>query len=495
MCCSLDLYNLRCLFSLFPTMAKVFLSYRRADPLPNWQVKPIGKLCQVCGFDEVFVDRDTGKIPAGSNYRDEIEKAVRASDVILVLIGEKWQSLLDQKRDDPNDMVQLEIRLGLELNKKVVPILLGGPMPGLGDLPEPLRDFHFCNGQSFEPDTMDSLLPLLLKSLLGESEAAPSPPEPQPPSDGINLLRDYAAKARQRAEAEASREQRLAERKKAWGDQFAQFQELRGNPHLDSEEIREALQTLCRHWEVEFPDDWDGKMPLKTEWVGESLVLKQSFEERFELGNGVRMPFCYIPAGSFQRKGFTITLTKDFWLAKYPITQGEWTAIMGSNQSHFTKAGERAPVERVSWDDAWEFCQKTSLRLPTEAEWEYACRAGTTGDYNVDGESLDELGWYIQNSGETTHPVGEKMPNAWGLHDMHGNVWEWCQDWCEDAYPKQDLTDPTGPQGGPFRVYRGGCISSSAAGCRSAYRGATRPSPRSFDLGFRPLLVPSGYRD
>ncbi len=261
-------------------MAKVFLSYRRADPLPNWQVKRIGAMCAECGFEEVFVDRDTGKIPPGSNYRDEIEKAIRASDVLLVLIGDRWQSLLDQKGDDPNDMVQLEIRLGLELKKTVVPLLLGGTMPSLEDLPKLLQEFHYCNGQSFEPDTMDSLLPLLLKGLVGTSEAEPvpvvTPSLPQPEPVAANPLQDYAAKAQQRAEEEALRQQRLAERQQSWGEQFEQFQELRQNPHLNVEEVREALQTLCRHWEVEFPADWDGNTDLITEWDGDQPIVSIS---------------------------------------------------------------------------------------------------------------------------------------------------------------------------------------------------------------------------
>tara|TARA_R110002096_G_scaffold4501_25_gene21211 strand:- start:10122 stop:11564 length:1443 start_codon:yes stop_codon:yes gene_type:complete len=477
-------------------MAKVFLSYRRADPLPNWQVKRIGKMCEECGFEEVFVDRDTWTIPPGSNYRDEIDKAVRASDVVLVLIGDRWQALLDQKGDDPNDMVQLEIRLGLELKKTVVPLLLGGTMPGLDDLPERLQQFHYCNGQSFEPDTMDSLLPLLLKGLVGKSEAEPTsvvtPPLPQPEPVAANPLQNYAAKAQQRAEEEVLRQQRLAERQQSWGEQFEQFQELRQNPHLSFEEIREALQSLCRHWEVAFPQDWDGETDLLTEWEGDCPVvraaMKLPFEQIFDLGNGVQMPFCYIPAGSFEREGFTVTLTKDFWMAKYPVNQGEWTAIMGSNPSHFKDGGDRAPVEQVSWNEAQEFCAKfEGLRLPTEAEWEYACRAGTTGDYNVEGASLDELGWYFENSGKTTHPVGEKKPNAWGLYDMHGNVWEWCEDWYGEC-PKQDVSVPTGPkEQAKFRGFRGGCWAFDASNCRSASRDWNVPGIWGSHLGFRPF--------
>jgi len=475
-------------------MPKVFLSYRRADPLPNWQVKRIGKMCAECGFDEVFVDRDTGAIPHGSNYREEIEKAIRSSDVVLALIGDKWQELLDTKRDDPNDMVRLEIGLGLSLGKKVVPILLGGRMPAETDLPEPLRPFHFCNGQSFEPDTMDSLLPLLLKALVGETKVAPvGPVTTMRPEVAPNPLQDFAARARQRAEEEAQRQRRLEDRRTQWTAQFDQFQELRRNPHLTETEILEALGILCGHWELAAPD-WHGDGELVADWRGDKPVLEVHYrlprERTFELGHGVRMPFCWIPAGSFEQEGKRVTLTRAFWMAKYPVTQGEWTAVMGSNPSHFQGIGERAPVENVSWEDAQTFLKTVGhgLRLPTEAEWEYACRAGTTGDYNVDGVSLDELGWYDQNSGQTTHSVGQKRANAWGLHDMHGNVWEWCQD-PYGNYRDGDVRIATGQEQALHRVARSGGWGSNASDCRSAYLGRSAPGFRSNYLGFRPVLT------
>ena len=129
-------------------------------------------------------------------------------------------------------------------------------------------------------------------------------------------------------------------------------------------------------------------------------------------------------------------------------------------------------------------------RLPTEAEWEYACRAGTTGAYGGSG-NLDEMGWYDGNSGDKTHPVGQKKPNAWGLCDMHGNVWEWCSDWFGD-YPSGSVTDPTGPSSGSYRVLRGGSWRSVAWGCRSAYRCyGYDPDGRFNSIGLR-LLCSAG---
>jgi formylglycine-generating enzyme required for sulfatase activity len=156
-------------------------------------------------------------------------------------------------------------------------------------------------------------------------------------------------------------------------------------------------------------------------------------------------------------------------------------------------AGPDAPVEMVSWDDCQAFCEKAGggLRLPTEAEWEYACRAGTKGLRA--GDDVDELGWCVENSDGTTHPVGMKKPNAWGLHDMHGNVWEWCQDWF-DTYDKADeRTDPKGPaketgdrviRGGGWGDYGSHCFS----GIRAPFAARGKPGPAFFALGLRPVI-------
>ena len=179
------------------------------------------------------------------------------------------------------------------------------------------------------------------------------------------------------------------------------------------------------------------------------------------------------------------------------VTQEQYQKVMGTNPSQFK--GPQNPVEKVSWADAVEFCGKLSAmpaektaghvyRLPTEAEWEYACRSGTTTAYGFgdDASRLGDYGWFDGNSDSSTHPVGEKKPNAWGLYDMHGNVWEWCQDWYGD-YPSGSTTDPTGPSSGSFRVDRGGSWCSSAGYCRSAYRYRNAPESRGNFLGFRVL--------
>jgi formylglycine-generating enzyme required for sulfatase activity len=194
-----------------------------------------------------------------------------------------------------------------------------------------------------------------------------------------------------------------------------------------------------------------------------------------------------------------VILTRPFWLGRTEVTQAQWQAIMGGNPSNFK--GEDLPVDNVSWDDAMEFCRKLTEReraaghlpkgyaytLPTEAQWEYACRAGTTGDHAGD---LDVLAWYNRNSGGTPHPVGTKQVNEWGLYDMEGNVWELCADWLDD-YPGGDVTNPKGPSWslGDARVIRGGSWANSAL--EGAHRDGNPTGDRSPNLGFRLALAPA----
>ncbi len=228
--------------------------------------------------------------------------------------------------------------------------------------------------------------------------------------------------------------------------------------------------------------------------------------------NSIGMEFVLIPAGSFMMgadKNFEdcgedetprhrITISKPFYLGKYEVTQEQWVTVMGSNPSNFK--GRSRPVEQVSWEDIQDFIRalnrkegKEMYRLPTEAEWEYACRAGTTTAYSFgdDKGGLGQYAWYEDNSGKETHPVGQLKPNPWGLFDMHGNVYEWCQDWHDyKYYANSPSADPKGSSSGSDRVLRGGGWRDAAGGCRSAGRGDLSPGSRYAILGFRLALSP-----
>ena len=220
--------------------------------------------------------------------------------------------------------------------------------------------------------------------------------------------------------------------------------------------------------------------------------------------NGVELKFRWIEPGTFwmgsldedddEKPRHQVTLTQGYWLAETPCTQALWQAVTGKNPSRYK--GENRPVETVSWDDVQDFLKQLNqqapgldVQLPTEAEWEYACRAGTEAPRY--GE-LDAIAWYSENSGDGTHPVGEKQPNAWGLYDMLGNVWEWCRDGWRDYDHSHDLAmhgaviDPMGPmEEGTSRVLRGGSWDNTARNVRAADRNRHDPSSRNSNIGLR----------
>jgi formylglycine-generating enzyme required for sulfatase activity len=257
-----------------------------------------------------------------------------------------------------------------------------------------------------------------------------------------------------------------------------------------------------------------------------SEVPKPGEVDTVDLGGGVKMELVWVPAGSFQMgspdsevghqssEGPVHTVELDgFWMGKYEVTQEQYEVVMGRNLSTFK--GAKNPVEQITWNDATEFCRKLGggasspplrgqdgptprvFRLPTEAEWEYACRAGSTtrfcfGDFDND---LGDYAWYGGNSGNQTHPVGKKKPNAWALYDMHGNVWEWCGDWYgRRYYAESDGKNPLGPSSGEYRVLRGGMWILGPDDCRSACRVGLSPSVANIYRGFRVVCSGSSFR-
>jgi formylglycine-generating enzyme required for sulfatase activity len=240
---------------------------------------------------------------------------------------------------------------------------------------------------------------------------------------------------------------------------------------------------------------------------------KSHKENIFILPNGAELEMVWIEAGDFitgspdteigreineiQHK---VTITKGFWIGKYEITQGQWEKVMNTQpwegQIFFKKDGDY-PAVYISWNDTQDFIKKINeaegkeiYRLPTEAEWEYACRAGTKSAYSFgdDVSKLDDYGWHGKNTYDLgnyfAHKVGQKLPNPWGIYDMHGNVWEWVHDFYGD-YPEEPQIDPKGPESSDNHVFRGGSFYYLSRFARSAYRGYNTPNHRLFNLGFR----------
>ncbi len=256
--------------------------------------------------------------------------------------------------------------------------------------------------------------------------------------------------------------------------------------------------------QLSLPDHLRGEVETKLRGVVNSIGIKLALipAGEFQMGS----PGSDSEASRNEKPQHAVRITKPFYLGVTEVTQEQYERVMGTNPSRFK--GPQLPVENVSWEDAVEYCRKLSAlpversagrvyRLPTEAEWEYACRAGSTTryyfdddgstwDFGGDASMLGEHGWYKGNSVFKTQPVGQKKPNEWGLYDMHGNVWEWCSDWFSaNYYANSPLEDPTGHASGSRRVCRGGSWSDAAELCRSASRSWYRPGHRYDNLGFR----------
>jgi len=278
--------------------------------------------------------------------------------------------------------------------------------------------------------------------------------------------------------------------------------------------LEDAGQALARYREIAPEDEGLERLALRHEEAEKRFWQSHGITRSFTVASGVEMEFIWVPPGTFrmgtvekkrmdrtdESPKHTVVISRGFWLGKYEVTQSQWQAVMGGNPSSF-KSPDR-PVDSVSWNDAQAFLGKlnagaggVTYRLPTEAEWEFTCRAGTSrsfyaGEINVVGceneDNLSPYGWYCYNSSNETHPVGRKKPNGWGFHDMHGNVGEWCADRYDKNYYEYSPTrDPKGPDSGKTRVLRGGGWDFRAWDCRSAYRGNYRPGANNNSFGLR----------
>jgi len=443
-------------------MPRIFLSYRRQDS-PGSAGRIYDRLCAHFGSDAVF--RDIDSIPVGVNFRKHIDAAIGQCDVVLAVIGTKWAGETDAHRrlDDPRDFVRIELESALSRNLPVIPILIDhAMMPGEADLPPslaPLADYNAIDvdqGRDFDHH-VDRLIRGIEFHFQKSSAATAKPP------------RETTIRS---ADPESSPSPPAKKVTNSLGMTLVRIEP--GSFLMGSSKAQ--IDHLMR----EFPDS-------KREWFDDE-------QPRHE-----------------------VKITRLFWLGAHQVTQDQYQAVMGNNPSHF-KRSDDLPVESVSWLDAVAFCNRLSererrtpfyringtevtilggngYRLPTEAEWEYACRASSSALYPF-GDNASALGgfaWYIKSSEDKTHPVGQKSPNAWGLHDMLGNVWEWCAD-CYEAnyYASSPPVDPPGASGASNRVIRGGGWSSRPRHCRSADRSRNLPADRNYSLGFRLTLGQSG---
>jgi formylglycine-generating enzyme required for sulfatase activity len=430
-------------------MSKIFLSYRRQDSA-GFAGRIYDRLCAHFGRDAVFMDIDS--IPFGEDFREHIDLAVGQCDVVLAVIGTKWAGETDAHRrlDDPRDFVRIELESALHRNLPVIPVLIDhARMPGEAELPPSLVRLASLNAID------------------------------------VDQGRDFNHHVK-----------RLIR-----GIEF-QFQRAKIATARPSSQQGKPATSL--------PDELPPTQPGR-EWTN-SIGLKLVRIEAGEFLMGSPDSDSSVP--SDEKPQHRVRITKPFYLGIHEVTQDQYRAVMGDNPSWF-KRSDDLPVESVAWLDAILFCNKLSerekrtplyridgtevilvggsgYRLPTEAEWEYACRAKSTTLYPFGDEAgkLGEHAWYSDNSKSKTHPVGQKLPNAWGLYDMLGNVWEWCADrYDEKYYASSPPADPPGAPRASLRVFRGGSWDDFPWYCRPAPRNWYSPVNRDNNVGFRVAAV------
>ncbi len=283
----------------------------------------------------------------------------------------------------------------------------------------------------------------------------------------------------------------------AWERFISSFGE--DNPHsTEDDSMRAEAQERVGHWQAEQQKAEEKKLAMAPAKKFLDKITGSSYTDP-----STGMEFVFVKGGCYQmgdtfgdgasdEKPVHEVCVNDFYMGKYEVTQGQWKAVMGNNPSYFKDCGDNCPVESVSWNDIQEFISKLNnktgknYKLPTEAEWEYAARSGGKSEKYSGGNDIDSVAWYGSNSGNKTHPVGQKAANGLGLYDMSGNVWQWVQDWYDGRYYNNSpRNNPAGPNSGQYRALRGGSWFNVAGGSRTANRISLNPDFRDNSYGFR----------
>src|ERR1043165_6570585 len=439
----------------------IFISYRRED-CAGHAGRLFDRLSAHFGNDQVFMDID--HIEPGEDFARVIEEAVGSCEILIALMGRSWLMSRDEtgrRLDNPNDFVRLEIAATLARGVRVIPLLVqGAQMPRAQDLPEDLlplsrRNVLELSDARWKYD-VDQLIGTLEKVLARQGTTPIPPPDVAPLSGKAKRPKRFRpalviAGVALMAVIGGGLFVWLARRPVSENTRSAAQQTQTGQ-QAGSQAQNAATPT---------PTSTPGSAVVSTPDAARSATHPQ------ERTNRVGIELVWIPANSFMMGSeyggegpvHQVTISNGFYMGKYEVTQAQWQKVMGNNPSYFK--GANLPVEQVSWNDAAAFVARLNAqhdgytyRLPTEAEWEYACRAGTTGD---NAGNVDAMAWYGNNSGQArldatniwhndhenyfkriadngnqTHPVGRKQPNAWGLYDMQGNVAEWVEDWYHD---------------------------------------------------------------
>ena len=494
-----------------PSPGDVFISYRSHHIK---LVEPILKELSKRGIS-YYIDRE--KLKSG-DYASKLTDALAACKVLLLI----WTQDANDSKYMPN-----EVSMAFDLGKEIIPYKIGN-----FDNYKQRKLILYLKGQHIIEDSHDTVVDLVDSIEQAMTGRAPKPtvdnlppiPEPTPP---------HPLKSEESDPFTAFIEEEKRKKLKRIQDLLNESMESYKNQEFSkaisaldvvlklepNSVIAKELKTLCQSGlELQVAEEdckhREAEEQKQREEENHDLSVPgiQAGERKSVTVNGVKFAFRWCPAGTFMmelptsvkgrfdnEKHRQVTLTKGLWMMETQVTLGMFKAFVsdtgyeskGNTRYSWRNPGfiqdDNHPVTNVSWDDAVAFCKWLSIKtgqnitLPTEAQWEYSCRAGTTETY---AGNLDEMAWYDLNSSRKTHPVGTKKPNAWGLYDMHGNVWEWCQDWYGE-YSSGSVTDPTGPWTGSYRVLRGGSWDYDAQYCQSTRRYSYIPEGRSSDLGFR----------
>lgn len=463
--------------SLLRTPVKVFLCYRAADmsgQAPPFAGKIVQRLKAAYGPNAVVLD--PGLLPPGGDAATFLSGFVRQADVFVILIGPQWAELMRRHANDPQDLVRLQIEAALRLAMPVMPVVVDTtPMPGPEELPASVAKlveaprFRLASEANFGAQ---------MGQLMQHMESAA-------PKATVPVVHPAEAK-------QVVRTDRPVKSKPGWLGMmgwllvlpFAAFLYLAAFKAFQGKEQLPPRDTK---------NDFLNSIGDKMVWCAPG---------KFQMGSPASEP-----GRSDDETLHEVTLTRGFWIGAHEITQAQWKLVMGSPHPSFRKQfGKDCPVTHVSWQEALDFCEKLSAneggvyQLPTEAQWEYACRAGRTEPYSNGRGDIGAFAWHAGNSQGQPHLVGEKDRNPWGLQDNHGNVFEWCADWYA-SYPTEPATDPVGPTTGAAKVYRSGAFDVPASSHRSAFRGSLDPARNASNLGFRvacvtkPATVARGKRE
>jgi len=460
----------------------IFICYRRDDTAGH-AIHLFHYLRDHLRRGQIFMDID---IEPGEQFAEKIEREVGSCEIFIVLIGKQWLAVrgdAGRRLDDPEDFVRLEMVTALARGIIVIPVLVDGAnIPPRKDLPENIAGLsahQYCqlSNQDWNHDA-DRLVRLINRQLTERRQSRRT----EKSEPGVQAT----APAQGRGLAIAA--------------VLTAFLALSGAallPYLRKSDVIQPAAENAAGARGNTGVGGGGNTGIEGPAEQNSVVLKDK-----EFQNAFGMEFVWIPPGSFMMgsenggandgASHQAAIRGGFYMSKYEVTQAQWRALMEDNPSYFK--GDNLPVEQVSWDDAQKFINRLNAQndrytywLPSESEWEYAARAGTTDDYPSD---LNVTAWHIDNSAQT-NPVGQKQPNAFGLYDMQGNVWEWCQ----DLYQDKDKNESGGRrglwnEGVEFRVIRGGGWYETTTYLRpnSRYKVDRRKSSR--QLGFRVAAAP-----